>query len=50
MALEGHGVASLARSAVRRELEAGRRVCAAPSDWRGLSLQMELRADRQRPA
>lgn len=50
MALEGHGVAFLPYSAVRRELDAGRLVCAAPPDLSGLSLQMELRAYRQRPA
>ncbi len=50
MALEGHGVAFLPHSAVRRELEAGRLVCAAPPDLPGLSLRMELRAYRQRPA
>ncbi len=50
MALEGHGVAFLPHSAVRRELDAGRLVNAAPPYLPGLSLQMELRAYRQRPA
>ena len=51
MALEGHGVAFLPASAVRRELRARRLVCAAPeADLPGLSLTLDIRAYRERPA
>ena len=49
MALEGHGVAFLPRSAVRKEIEAGLLVPAAPADqWAPLVLQ--VRAYRARAA
>jgi DNA-binding transcriptional LysR family regulator len=47
MALEGHGVAFLPHSSVRKELKARRLVAAAPSD--ALSLTMEIRIYRERP-
>lgn len=51
MALEGHGVAFLPASAVRRELRAGRLVPAAPEgELEGLSLALDIRAYRERPA
>ena len=49
MALEGHGVAFLPMSAVRKELRANKLVCAAPPDLKDLSITMEVRAYRERP-
>lgn len=51
MALEGHGIAFLPHSAVRRELRAKRLVSAAPPGG-GLVLEMamDVRAYRERPA
>jgi len=44
-------VAFLPASAVRRELRARRLVCAAPeADLPGLSLTLDIRAYRERPA
>jgi DNA-binding transcriptional LysR family regulator len=48
MALEGHGVAFLPASAVRKDLRARRLVSAAAED--GFELTMEVRMYRQRPA
>ena len=48
MAMEGHGVAFLPHSAVRKELRAGKLVPAAPPDD-GLQVTMEVRAYRERP-
>src|SRR5690606_32338607 len=48
MALEGHGVAFLPASAVRKDVEAGRLVHAAP-ELQGLDLALDLRAYRQKP-
>lgn len=51
MALEGHGVAFLPASAARRELRARRLVpAAAEADLPGLSLTLDIRAYRERPA
>lgn len=50
MALEGHGVAFLPYSAVRKELRSRRLVGAAPPGFTGLEMAMDLRAYRQKPA
>ncbi len=51
MALEGHGVAFLPASAVRRELRARRLVPAATEvELPGLTLTLDIRAYRERPA
>jgi DNA-binding transcriptional LysR family regulator len=50
MALEGHGVAFLPSSAVRQDLRAHKLVSAAPPELKALSLTMEVRAYRERPA
>jgi DNA-binding transcriptional LysR family regulator len=50
MALEGHGVAFLPYSAVKKELLAKRLVSALPSDMSGLQITMDVRAYRERPA
>lgn len=50
MALEGHGVAFLPHSAVRRELRSRKLVSAAPAGMSGLELTMEVRAYREKPA
>ena len=51
MALEGHGVAFLPASAVRRELRAHRLVPAVPeAELAGLSLTLDIRAYRERPS
>lgn len=50
MALEGHGVAFLPYSAVKKELRARRLVSAMPPDMPGLTISMEVRAYRERPA
>lgn len=47
MALEGHGLAFLPQSSVRKELKSRRLVTAAPSGQ--LSLNMEVRIYRERP-
>jgi DNA-binding transcriptional LysR family regulator len=49
MALEGHGIAFLPMSAVRKDLRAGRLVSAAPPELKDLSITMEVRAYRERP-
>jgi len=49
MALEGHGVAFLPHSAVKKELRAKKLVCAAPADMNGLEMTMEVRAYREKP-
>ncbi len=48
MALEGHGVAFLPLSAVRKELRAHQLVSAAPVDLKDLTITMEVRAYRER--
>ena len=47
MALEGHGLAFLPHSSVRKELKSRRRVAAAPAGE--LALTMEVRIYRERP-
>lgn len=49
MALEGHGVAFLPYSAVKKELKARRLVPAAGPDLEGLEMAMEVRAYREKP-
>ena len=49
MALEGHGVAFLPHSAVRKELRSRRLVSAAPPEMKGLEMTMEVRAYREKP-
>jgi DNA-binding transcriptional LysR family regulator len=49
MALEGHGVAFLPYSAVKKELRSRRLVAAAPAGMQGLEMAMELRAYREKP-
>lgn len=49
MALEGHGVAFLPRSAVQKELRARKLVNAAPRDMGSLEMAMDVRAYRARP-
>ncbi|HYF43716.1 MAG TPA: LysR substrate-binding domain-containing protein, partial [Ramlibacter sp.] len=49
MALEGHGVAFLPHSAVKKELRARRLVPAAPDNIKGLEMAMDLRAYREKP-
>ncbi len=50
MALEGHGVAFLPHSAVKKELRARRLVSAAPSGVDDLQMVMEVRAYREKPS
>ena len=50
MALEGHGLAFLPRSAVRNELQAGKLVSAAPAGLTGMQITMDVRAYREKPA
>ena len=50
MAVEGHGVAFLPHSAVKKELRNRRLVSALPPDMTGLQLTMEVRAYRERPS
>jgi len=50
MALEGHGIAFLPYSAVKKELRAKRLVSALPGDISGLQITMDVRAYRERPA
>jgi LysR family transcriptional regulator, hypochlorite-specific transcription factor HypT len=49
MALEGHGIAFLPHSAVKKELRSRRLVRAAPPGLEGLELTMEVRAYREKP-
>ena len=50
MALEGHGIAFLPFSAVRKELRAGKLVSALAPEMGPLEVTMEIRAYRERPA
>lgn len=50
MAIEGHGVAFLPLSAVRAELRTHKLVSAAPPELRDMSINMEVRVYRERPA
>jgi len=49
MALEGHGVAFLPQSAVKRELRSKRLVSAAPAGNDAMEMAMDLRAYREKP-
>ncbi len=49
MAVEGHGVAFLPHSAVKKELRGRRLVSALPADMSTLQLTMDVRAYRERP-
>ena len=49
MALEGHGVAFLPHSAVKKELRSRRLVSAAPPELNGLEMTMDVRAYREKP-
>ncbi len=49
MALEGHGVAFLPYSAVKKELRSRRLVSAVPADMQGLQMTMDVRAYREKP-
>ena len=49
MALEGHGIAFLPSSAVKKELHAKRLVSAVPPDMPPLQLTMDVRAYRETP-
>ena len=50
MALEGHGVAFLPHSAVRKELRAGKLVSAVPAGHPSMEIVMDVRAYRERPS
>ena len=50
MALEGHGIAFLPYSAVKKDLRAKRLVRAAPAEMLDLTMSMELRAYREKPS
>jgi DNA-binding transcriptional LysR family regulator len=50
MALEGHGIAFLPYSAVKKDLRAKKLVSAAPPAMKGLQITMEVRAYRERPS
>jgi DNA-binding transcriptional LysR family regulator len=49
MALEGHGIAFLPYSAVKKDLRAKKLVSAVAPDMKTLQLTMEVRAYRERP-
>jgi DNA-binding transcriptional LysR family regulator len=49
MALEGHGIAFLPLSAVKKDLRAKKLVSAAPPGLAGLQITMDIRAYRERP-
>ncbi len=49
MALEGHGIAFLPHSAVKKELRAKRLVSALPPGAKGLEITMDVRVYRERP-
>jgi DNA-binding transcriptional LysR family regulator len=50
MALEGHGVAFLPFSAVKKDLRAKKLVSAAPANTKDMHITMEVRAYRERPS
>jgi DNA-binding transcriptional LysR family regulator len=50
MALEGHGIAFLPFSAVKKDVRAKKLVSAAPPDMKGLQITMDVRAYRERPS
>ena len=49
MALEGHGIAFLPYSAVKKDLRAKKLVSAAPPEMKGMQITMDIRAYRDRP-
>lgn len=49
MALEGHGIAFLPYSAVKKELRARRLVSAAPPGMPGMEMTLDVRAYREKP-
>jgi DNA-binding transcriptional LysR family regulator len=49
MALEGHGIAFLPHSAVKKELRAKRLVSALAPDLKGLEITMDVRVYREKP-
>ena len=49
MALEGHGIAFLPYSAVKKELRARRLVSAVPPDMPAMQITMDVRAYREKP-
>ena len=49
MAIEGHGIAFLPYSAVKKELRARRLVSALPPDMRGMDVTMDIRVYREKP-
>jgi DNA-binding transcriptional LysR family regulator len=49
MALEGHGIAFLPYSAVRKELRSKKLVSAAPKEMGGLEMTLDIRVYRERP-
>lgn len=49
MAMEGHGVAFLPHSAVKKELRARKLVTAAPPELPGMEIIMDVRAYREKP-
>ena len=49
MALEGHGIAFLPHSAVKKELRAKRLVSAVPPETKGLDITMDVRVYREKP-
>lgn len=49
MAMEGHGLAFLPHSAVKKELRSRRLVSAAPPEMKGLEIMMDVRAYREKP-
>ena len=50
MALEGHGIAFLPYSAVKKDLRAKRLVSAVPPELKGLEITMDVRAYREKPS
>ena len=50
MALEGHGIAFLPYSAVKKELRARRLVSATPAEMPPMQITMDVRAYREKPA
>ena len=50
MALEGHGIAFLPYSAVKKDLRTRKLVRAAPSGFSGLEITMDIRACREKPS
>jgi DNA-binding transcriptional LysR family regulator len=49
MAMEGHGIAFLPQSAIRKELRAKKLVSAAPAGLSGMQMTMDMRAYREKP-